>query len=99
MLRQSRSLRLQSRLHSRHLLVDRQNVWHWSNRRNAVRVDLFMALGVVLLDMRELGRAAERRIVPIAVAEPSGRPLSVLHTATGGQLGSKLTYAAQDSRF
>jgi hypothetical protein len=52
-------------LHSGHLLVKRENIRHRAQRRDGERVDLAMTLGVVLLDVCELSRAAERLVVPV----------------------------------
>ena len=64
---------LRHRFHSRHFLVQRQDVWHGSHGRDGERVDLRVALGVVLLDVRELGRAAEGFVVPVQVSHPPSR--------------------------
>ena len=63
-------LSLRRRLHSRDFLVQGQDVRHRTQGRDSERVDLAVALGVVLLDMRELGRAAESLVVPVKVAQP-----------------------------
>jgi hypothetical protein len=57
-------------LHGGHLLVERENIRHRAQRRDSERVDLAMTLGVVLLDVCELSRAAESLVVPIQVAHP-----------------------------
>lgn len=61
------------RLDSRHLLVQRQDIRHRTQRSDSEWVDLAVAFGVVLLDVSELGRAAESLVVPIKVAQPPGR--------------------------
>lgn len=63
-------LSLRRSLHSRDLLVQRQDVRHRAQRRDGEWVDLAVTLGVVLLDVSELGRAAEGLVVPVEVAQP-----------------------------
>lgn len=54
----------------RDLLVQRQDIRHGTDGRDGERVDLRVRLGVVLLDVGELGRGAEGRFVPVEVAKP-----------------------------
>ena len=61
-------LRPQSRLNSRNLLLNRQNIRLRPHRRDRKLVDLLMALRIVVLNMRELGRAAESVVLPVAVS-------------------------------
>ena len=61
---------LRRSLHSRNLLVQRQDIRHRTQRRDSEGVDLAVTLGVVLLDVSELGRAAEGLVVPVEVAQP-----------------------------
>lgn len=63
-------LRFRCGFYSRHLFVKRQDVRDRAQRRDSVRVDLSVTLGVVLLDVRELSRAAKRFVVPVKVAQP-----------------------------
>lgn len=60
-------------LHSRNLLVQRQDIRYRTHRCDSEWVDLAVTLGVVLLDVSELGCAAERLVVPVKVAQPPGR--------------------------
>jgi hypothetical protein len=53
-----------------HLLVKRENIRHRAQRRDSERVDLAVTLGVVLLDVCELSRAAESLMVPVQVTQP-----------------------------
>jgi hypothetical protein len=62
---------LQRSLNSRDFLVERQDVRFWPDWRNREGVDLLVALGVMLLDVRELCGAAESIVVPIAMSNPS----------------------------
>lgn len=57
-------------LHGRHLLIDLQYIGHRAHRRDAKLVDLWMTLGVVTLDVRELSRLAKRREIPIQIPQP-----------------------------
>lgn len=74
----SAHLCLGRRLHSRNLLVQRQDIRHRAQRRDSEWVDLAVTLGVVLLDVSELGRASESLVVPVEVAQPPERRRSVL---------------------
>lgn len=67
--------------HSRHLLVERQDVGHGTQRRDGERVDLAVTLGVMLLDVRELRRAAKSLVVPVQVAHPPFQSQLTFHTA------------------
>jgi hypothetical protein len=58
-------------LRGRNLLLKRQYMRQWSNRCDGERVDLCMAPGVVPLDVLELCRLLERRLVPVQVAHPA----------------------------
>lgn len=64
-------LRLQSCLNGWHLLIKRQYRRLWSNWCDTERVDLLVALGVMVLNVREFGRATESLVVPIAMPDPS----------------------------
>lgn len=55
---------------SDNLLVERQNVRHGPQRGDGERVDLGVRLGVVVLDVQEVGGVAESRQVPVQVAHP-----------------------------
>jgi len=68
----SRLLFAQSSLlpRSSNLLLQRQDIWHRSQRRNRQRVDLGVRLGVVVLDVQEVGRLAEGWDGPVQVAQP-----------------------------
>jgi hypothetical protein len=56
--------------HSRDLLVQWQDIRHRAHGRDSEWVDLAVTLGVVLLDVSELSRAAEGLVVPVKVAQP-----------------------------
>ena len=64
---------LRRRLHRSNLLVQRQDIRHRAHRCDGEWVDLTVTLGVVLLDMGELSRAAKGLVVPVKVSQPSGR--------------------------
>lgn len=70
-------LRLLGRLHSRNLFVQWQNVRHRAHRSDREWVDLAVALGVVLFDVGEFGRAAEGLVVPVEVAQPPMEHVSI----------------------
>lgn len=53
-----------------YLLVQRQNIGQRSNGRYREGVDLRVALGVMILDVQEVGRVLEGRVVPVQVAHP-----------------------------
>lgn len=55
----------------RHFLIKGQNIRLGTQGRDRMRVDLHMALRVVVLDMGELGRAFESVVIPVAVSHPS----------------------------
>ena len=65
------------RLHSRHFLIQRQDIRHRAHRRDGEWVDLAVTLGVVLLDVSKLSRAAEGLVVPVKVTQPPGECVSV----------------------
>ena len=69
--RYSDLFRLHSRLNSRNLLIDLQDIRLRPKRRNRKLVDLLVALGVVILDVCELGRGPEGIVPPVAVSQPS----------------------------
>lgn len=52
------------------LLAQRQDVRHGPQWGDGQRVDLGVRLGVVVLDVEEVGGVAERRQVPVQVAHP-----------------------------
>lgn len=66
---QNTSSRLGS-LHSRHLVVQRQNVRQRTDGRYGEGVDLLVRLGVVVLDVQKVARVLEGRHVPVEVAHP-----------------------------
>jgi hypothetical protein len=55
------------------VLIERQNIRHWTNWCDRVRVDLLVRLCVVALDVSEFGGALEGIIVPVQVAHPPGK--------------------------
>ena len=62
---------LQRSLDTRHLIVFLENVGQRPNRRNRKWIDLPMTLGVVIPDVLELRRLAERLgIIPIQMPHP-----------------------------
>ena len=65
------SFGFQCSLNSRDLLVERQDVGFWTNRCNREWVDLLVTLGVMFLDVRELGGTAECVVVPVTMSHPS----------------------------
>ena len=58
-------------LRRRHLLVQRQERWLRADRDDRVWVDLLVAHRIMTLDVGELGRVAERGLVPVQVAHPT----------------------------
>lgn len=50
--------------------VNWQDIRLWTNWRNLELVDLVVALGVMVLDVCELGGTAEGIVVPIEVTQP-----------------------------
>lgn len=57
-------------LHGRDLIIQGQDVWQGADGRNGGRVDLRMRARVVVLDVQEVGRVLESRVVPVQVAHP-----------------------------
>ena len=55
---------------SRNLLILPQNRRFRSHRRNAERIDLRMALCIMVLNMRKLRRILKRRNIPIQMPKP-----------------------------
>ena len=63
--------RPQRRRSSGDLLILGQDIRQRPYRRDAIRVDLLVAFGVMLLDVLELGRLwSERRHIPVELPEP-----------------------------
>lgn len=52
------------------LLVQREDVGHGADGRDGEGVDLRVALGVVVLDVQEVGRGGEGRRAPVQVPQP-----------------------------
>ena len=71
------SLRLLYCLRRCDLLIQRQDIRLRPKRRDGKWVDLLVALGVVLLDVRKFGRAAEGFVVPVQVSDPSMMSVSL----------------------
>lgn len=64
------SSQLPGLLQSRHLLIERQDVRERADRRDGEGVDLLVRAGVVVLDVQEVGRVLEGRVVPVQVPHP-----------------------------
>lgn len=64
------SSRRHGKLHSGNLLVQRQNIRERSHGRDGQRVDLRVAAGVMVLDVREVGGLAKGLVVPVQIAQP-----------------------------
>jgi hypothetical protein len=79
-------------------LIERQDVGFWTDWRNREWVDLLVTLGVMVLDVRELGGAAECAIVPVAMSNPSitksalGNKCRLFDVRTCELLGSHCVY-------
>ena len=58
------------RCYDRDLLAERKDVGDGAEGRDGVGVDLGVAPGVVALDVQEVGRVPERRLVPVQVPQP-----------------------------
>lgn len=55
---------------SGHILIERQDVRHWTDWRDREWVDLLVRFGVVTLDVSKLGGTLEGIVVPVQVAHP-----------------------------
>lgn len=51
--------------------IGTKNVRYWTERSDRVGVDLFVRLGVVILDVSELCGLAECWVIPVEIAQPS----------------------------
>jgi hypothetical protein len=62
-----------------YFLVQRQDVGYRANWCDRGRVDLLVALGVVVLDVCEFRRAAKGVVLPVQVTDPPVRMLVIAH--------------------
>lgn len=58
------------RLDRRNILIQRKNIRKRPNGCNREGVDLSVRLGIVVLDVQEVGRLLERWVIPVQIAHP-----------------------------